>query len=711
MPTIIPRTCNVCEAMCGMLVTVENGRITDMRGDPEDPFSRGHICPKGPAMREIQEDPDRLRHPVRRTARGLEPVSWDEALAETARRLREVQARHGRDAIGVYLGNPTVHNHGAGIFVQGLLRALGTRNRFDANSVDANPKLLACLLMYGAATSIAVPDVDRTDLMLILGANPAASNGSLMTLGDVRGRMRGIRERGGRVILLDPRRTESAAWADEHHFIRPGGDAAFLLGVLHVLLAEGFVVDELVTRVADGLPAVRALAAPFPPERVTGACGVPAGTIRSLARAFGASRRAVCYGRVGTTLNEFGCEASWLIDVINVVTGNFDRAGGAMFPTPSFDPYTLGRVAGIHRFARWRSRVRGLPELGGQLPVATLAEEIETPGDGQIRALITLAGNPVLSTPNGARLERALAGLDFMVSLDFYANETTRHAHLILPPRYALEHPHIDIVFPMLAVRNYAKYSDTVLPPAPDTRDEWEILHDLTMRLGGPRLGRATDVALRLAWRAGLRVGPERLVDLAMRVGPRRLSLARVKAHPHGMDLGPLVPARRLRVHTPDRRVRLAPPLLVEQLPRLARWIDAAREDGLVLIGRRHLRTNNSWMHNCRSLVKGPDRATLLMHPGDAGRLGLSDGQEVLVRSRVGEVGARLEATDAIMPGVVSLPHGYGHGAARDTLRVAGALPGPNINLLSDEARVEPVAGTAILNGLPVTVRAAPARP
>ncbi len=695
----------MCEAMCGMLITVDDGRITDVRGDPEDPFSRGHICPKGPAMREIQEDPDRLRYPVRRTAGGaFERIGWDEALEETARRIGELQRAGGHDAFGVYLGNPIVHNHGASLMIQGLLRALRTKNRFDANSVDANPKLLACLQMYGSTTSIPVPDVDRTDFMLMLGANPAASNGSLMTLGDVRGRMRGIRERGGRVVLLDPRRTESAAWADEHHFIRPGGDAAFLLGFLHVLFAEGWVVEELVARGAVGLPELRAIALRFSPERVSPACGVEAETIRRLARAFARAPRAVCYGRVGTTINEFGCEASWLIDAINVVTGNFDRAGGVMFPTPALDPTAIGRAVGISRYGRWRSRVRDLPELGGQLPVAVLAEEIETPGKGQIRGLLTVAGNPILSTPNGARLERAFAGLEFMVSVDFYINETTRHAHIILPPQYALEHPHMDVVFPLLAVRNYAKISETVIPPAPDTREEWDILYDLTLRLGGPRFGALIDGALKLGARAGLKLGPERVLDLAMRLGPRRLSLAEVRRHPHGMDLGPLEPARARRVKTPDGRVRLAPPLLVEQVPRLERWIDTARKDGLVLIGRRHLRTNNSWLHNCQSLVKGPDRATLLMNPADTGRLGLVDGQQVRVRSRVGEVTVKVEATDTMMPGVVSLPHGYGHARAAATLRVAGALPGANINLLTDEDHVEPVAGTAILNGVPVTV-------
>jgi anaerobic selenocysteine-containing dehydrogenase len=711
MKRVVPRTCNVCEAMCGMLVTVEDGRITDMRGDPEDPFSRGHICPKGPAMREVLEDPDRLRHPVRRTATGWQRISWDEALGESARRLRDLQQRHGKNAVGVYLGNPTVHNHGTAIMAQGFIRALGSKNRFDANSMDANPKLFASMLMLGDATALPVPDVDRTEYLLVLGANPAASHGSLMTLGDVRGRLKGIRERGGKIVLLDPRRTEFASWASEHLFIRPGGDAAFLLGFLHVLFSEGRVDEIAVARQAAGLAEVRALAQRFPPERVAAACGVPAAEIRRLAREFSDQRRAAIYGRVGTTVNEFGCSAAWLIEVINVVTGRLDRDGGVMFTTPAVDLGAIARVFGLSRWGRWRSRVRGLPEFGGQLPCAVMAEEMETPGEGQIRGFVTIAGNPVSSAPNVERLDRAFASLDFYVAVDFFINETTRHAHIILPPRHALEHEHIDVVLAALAVRNVVKYDEPVVEPAPDTRDDWEILYDLGMRLGemgfGPPL---LNRAAKLAWRAGLKLSPERIVDLALRIGPHKLSLARVKRAPHGMDLGPLRAGeleRKLR--TPSRKVELAPRPLLDDVPRLERWIDergAGRGPALVLIGRRHARTNNSWMHNCPSLVKGPDRSALLMHPDDARRAGVGAGERVRVKSRVGQVTASVEITDAIMPGVVSLPHGYGHAPAAETMRVAGALPGPNINALTDDDLVEPVLGTAILNGVPVEVEA-----
>lgn len=693
--------------MCGLVMTVDDGRITDVRADPDDVFSRGHICPKGPALREVYEDPDRLRRPRRRTRGGTwQEIGWDEALRETADRLEEVRARHGRDAIGIYVGNPTVHNHGASMMVPGFIKALGTRNRFDANSQDANPKLFAAMMMYGDQLSITVPDVDRTDYLLMLGANPAASNGSVMTLGDVRGRLRKIRDRGGRIVLVDPRRTETAEWCDEHHFIRPGGDAAFLAAILHVFFERG-------ARAPDGAAGVGELERemqPFSPERVSTAVGIDAAAIRRIANEFTSAPRAVAYGRVGICQNRFGATASWLVEALNVVTGNFDREGGAMFPNPAVDVARMGRRFVDSSYARWRSRVRGLPEFGGQLPAAVMAEEMETPGPGQIRAFVTLAGNPVLSVPNGERIARALVELEFMVSLDHYVNETTRHAHLILPPRHALERGHYDVVFHALAVRNTVKWSEPVVAPSLDGREDWEILYELGMRLGGLRtgLGRPIDRAARWAWRAGWRLTPERLLDLALRFGPYPgLSLKKLRTAPHGIDLGPLTPARKKRVRTPDGNVRLAPDVLLGDLPRLAKWVET-RAEGLVLIGRRHARTNNSWMHNCKSLVKGPDRATLMMHPSEAARLGLADGQKVRVTTRVGAIEARLACTDDIMPGVVSLPHGYGHASVAEHMRIAGATPGSNVNAVTDDLLLEPLTGTAVLGGVPVVVEAVP---
>jgi anaerobic selenocysteine-containing dehydrogenase len=697
-------TCNLCDAMCGLRVTTTGPRVTEIRGDPDDVLSHGHICPKANALAELLDDPDRLRSPVRRTASGWEPIGWDEALGLVAAKLSEIRRRHGRDAVALYVGNPTVHSHRAGLGSQLLTAALGTKNRFDANSQDANPRLFACMQVYGDVLSLPVPDVDRTEHLLLLGANPAASNGSMMALGDVRKRMQAIRARGGKVVLVDPRRTETVAWCTSHHFIRPGGDAALLLAMLDVLFSEDLVDGPRVRRIASALGELRDLARGFLAERVAPAIGMSAETIRTLARDLAAAKSACVYGRIGTCQNEFGPLASWLIEALNVVTGNFDREGGAMFPTPAVDVGPIGRLVIGNHWGRWRSRVRGLPEFLGALPSAVLSEEIETPGEGQIRALVCFAGNPVLSTPNGERLDRALGTLEYMVAIDFYLNETTRHADIVLPPRHVFETGNFDLILGRFTVRNVAKYSAPILHTKDDTRDDWDILSDLALRIAGPDVG-----ALRRAWRRIARSLPERIVDLLLRTGPHGLKLSELTSG--GVDLGPLVPSARDHIRTADGRVCLVPHVFSLDVPRLDRWVDdhavATRAHELVLIGRRHLRSNNSWMHNVRSLVKGPDRAQLLMHPTDAERLGLATGASVRVRSRVGAVTTIVAVTDDVMPGVVSLPHGYGHRAAASTMRVAGELPGPSANVLTDELFVEPIVGTSVLNGVPVTVERA----
>jgi len=677
-------TCNLCEALCGLDVTIEAGRVAKIRGDADDVFSRGHICPKGPAMRDLLEHPDRLRAPVIRTASGWENVSWDRALDEAASKIRAVRDAYGKDAVALYIGNPTVHSHRASLGSQVIQAALGTKNRFDPNSQDSNPRLFACMQVYGDALSIPVPDIDRVDHLLVLGANPAASNGSMMALGDVRTRMQAIRARGGKVVLIDPRKTETMAWATSHHFIRPGGDAAFLFALLATLFEERRVDVAKARLVASGVGELRALAARFSPERVAPLVGIDAPTIRAIARDLAASPRACVYGRIGTCQNEFGPVASWLVEALNVVTGNFDREGGAMFPSPAADVGPLGRIVVGNNYDRWRSRVRGLPEFLGAIPSATMAEEIETPGPGQIRALVCFAGNPVLSTPNGPRLARALAKLDAIVAIDFFMNETTELAHVVLPPKHVFETGNLDVLLQRFAVRNVAKYSPPILTTDDDTRDDWDILTDLSLRIAAPSLAFARKAILRAT-----RGVPELALDLLLRTGPYGLSLSKLEKAPHGIDLGPLVPSRKRCVRTDDGRVRLAPPPLVADVARLDRWIDERGDHELLLIGRRHLRSNNSWMHNVKSLVKGADRTQLFVHPDDAARVGVANGARVRVKSRVGEVVATVSLTRDVMPGVVSLPHGFGS---------------PNANALTDELFVEPIVGTSILNGIPVTI-------
>ncbi|MGZ6645287.1 MAG: molybdopterin oxidoreductase family protein, partial [Solirubrobacteraceae bacterium] len=613
-----------------------------------------------------------------------------------------------------------------------LLKALGTRNIYTASTVDQFPKQLASGLMFGTGLTVAVPDVDRTDHLLILGANPLASNGSLLTAPDMRGRLRAIRARGGKVVVIDPRRTRTAQEADEHHFIVPGTDALLLFALVHVLFAEGLADPGALAGLVDGLDTVRELAAGFAPADVAAATGIAAAEIERMARELAAAPTAAVYGRIGTTTQRFGTTASWLVDVLNVLTGNLDRPGGAMFPKPAAGSSNTsgapGRGRGV-KTGRFASRVRGLPETLGELPVACLAEEIETPGEGQVRALLTVAGNPAVSTPNSDRLRAALETLEFMVSIDLYLNETTRHADVILPAPSPLEHSHFDLVLLAFAARNVANYSPPVLEREAGMLDEWETL----LRLVGIATGQGPNadvaaiddfVALEACRRQAAdphspadgrdaqellselapRVGPERLLDLALRCGPYGLTLADLEAAPHGVDLGALEPRMPEVLRTPSGRIELAPEPVVADVERLHAALGERRDGGMVLVGRRDLRSNNSWLHNLPRMVSGPARCTAHVHPDDAARLGLADGDPVRVASRAGAIVVPAEVTDAVMPGVVSIPHGWGHDAPGTRLRVAAEHAGVNSNVLCDEREVEPLTGTAVLNGIPVTL-------
>jgi anaerobic selenocysteine-containing dehydrogenase len=704
----------LCEAVCGLSVEIEDGAVRSVRGDRDDPFSRGYICPKAAAIADVQGDPDRVREPLRRTGDRWEPVSWDAALAEAGERLAEVQRRHGRSAVGVYLGNPTVHSYSAVLATPFFGRALGTRARFSATSLDQLPHMLASLQMFGHQLLFPVPDVERTNFLLMLGANPLASNGSLMTAGGISRRLSELRERGGKLVVVDPRRTETAAVADKHLAIRPGGDAALLLAILQVLFEEGRADLRQLAPFTDGLELLRAAARRFSPERVAQRTGIAPDEIRTLARAFASAPSAVAYGRVGVSTQEFGGLAAWLIVALNAVTGNLDRPGGFMFTTPAADLVALASRTGDRgHFGLWKSRVRGLPEFGGELPSAAMAEEIETPGQGQIRALVTVAGNPVLSSPNGARLSRALAGLDFMVSIDLYRNETTRHANLILPTTFGFERDHYDLVFYVLSVRNAARYVKPLMAAPPGVREDFAVMLDLALsvqRRGGGRRG----FKQRFALEAARRLGARRLLDLLLRFGPHRTSLRALDRSPHGLDLGPLEPRLPAALQTANKRLQLAPALFLRDLDRLEAQLDAtgsaARNGSLLLIGRRQLRSNNSWMHNSLRLVKGPPACTLLMHPEDAKARGVRGGEKVLVQSRVGSVEVPVDLTDTVPRGIVSLPHGWGH--RRDSsvaLRVASEHGGASLNDLTDELRIDALSGTAAFSGVAVTVQKAPA--
>ncbi|HET6835915.1 MAG TPA: molybdopterin oxidoreductase family protein [Acidimicrobiales bacterium] len=738
------RTCPLCEAGCGLEIALHgtNGseRVGRIRGDRDDVFSHGFICPKGSTLRQLHEDPDWLRQPLVKRDGRFEPVGWDEAFAEVERRLLPIVEQHGRDATGIYLGNPNAHSLSALIFLRPLIRALGSSNVFSASTVDQRPKEVSAGLMFGGALTVPVPDIDRTDFLLMLGANPYASNGSLATAPDWPGRIEALLERGGRLVVVDPRRTQTAEAASQHLAIRPGADPFLLMALVNVLAADGLVGLDGLERYVTGLGEVVRLAEPFTPEAVGPATGLAAETIRGLAHDLAAAPTACVYGRIGTTTAEFGTLTSWLVDVLNVLTGNLDRPGGAMFATAAAGAANTrgtpryGRGVKLHRH---RSRVRGLGETLGELPTACLAEEIDTPGEGQIRAMVTVGGNPVLSTPNAGRLDAALAGLEFMVAVDPYVNETTRHADVILPVPSALQRPHYDLALLQLAVRNVANYSPAVLPLDDGQPDEWHVLarlalvlqgfgadadpalvDDLVLRTlvegavadeTGPVAGREVDEVVSLL---GERTGPPRIIDFMLRTGPYGdgfgaspggLTLDVLLDHPHGVDLGPLEPRLPDVLRTPSGMVELAPEPLVADVERL-RSAMARPAAGMRLIGRRDLRSNNSWMHNVEVLVKGRPRCTLHVHPDDASRLGLVDGEPASVRSRAGTVTIPTEVTDAIRPGVVSIPHGWGHDMPGVELSVARRYAGVNSNLLADEQLVDPVSGNAVLNGIPVEV-------
>ncbi|MEZ4469969.1 MAG: molybdopterin-dependent oxidoreductase [bacterium] len=739
---ITTRVCPLCEATCGIEVILDGDRVETIRGDAADTFSRGYLCPKAYGLKGLQEDPDRLRQPLRRTAAGFEPIGWDEAFALVVEGLQRAQAAGGKDAVGVYLGNPVVHNVQTLLYGPALLKALGSRQLYSASSADQLPKMISSALMFGGSLKIPVPDLDRTDFLLVLGADPMVSNGSLMTAPDVKHRLAAIRDR-GTLVVVDPRRSATAQMASEHLRIRPGTDALLLLALCQVVVAEDLATPAALAHL-DGLETARALVADFPPERVAAACGLEAEAIRRLARSFCAAPSAACYGRIGTTCQAFGTLASWAVDLLNILSGNLDRPGGAMFATPAANR-GANRAPDARRptrLGRWKSRVAGWPERFGELPVCTLADEILTPGEGRIRAMITVAGNPALSAPGSARMAAAFADLDFYVAIDFYLNETTRHAHVILPPPSPLERGGYDLAFYQLAIRDVARYSAPTLPRPAGQPEEWEILLTLAkalMGMGKAPLAMADAFVLRqLAEREVAEArrrwpelelkavlarldadhpggGPDRLLDLLLRLGPygdgfgggEGLSLAALRAAPHGVDLGPLKPQVPDGLGTPGGRIDLAPALIVADLDRLRAHLDAPAPD-FVLIGRRGLRSNNSWMHNLPALVKGKSPCTLQIHPDDAARIGVAAGGSVRVESDAGAVVAPVEITADLLPGVVSLPHGWGHDDPHARLSVAAAHAGVNVNLVSDPRAVDAVSGNAAFNGLPVRLSVTP---
>jgi anaerobic selenocysteine-containing dehydrogenase len=721
------RTCPLCEAMCGLEIHVEEGRVTSIRGNRDDVWSRGHLCPKGVSLAAVHDDPDRVRNPMIKVDGQWREVSWDAAFRRCTELLAPVIEKYGIGAVTAYTGNPLAHSFSLARYAGVLMGMSGMPVTYSPGTVDQWPKNLSSHLMYGLWWNFPVPDIERTDLLVIMGANPAASQGSLLAAPNVMGLIDGIRRR-GKVIVIDPVRTQTAARADEWLPIVPGTDAALLLAVANTLFAEDLVKPG---PHVDGVDTMRSVAAEWPPERVSSVTGIDADRIRTLARELAGTERSVVYGRIGLCNQEFGSLASWLVDVINILTGHFDTPGGAMFPKPAAWSITTqplpGLEGGAPEFGRWHTRVRGAKEVLGQAPVSCMAEEIATPGDGQLKALITVAGNPVLSTPGGDKLDEVLPMLEAMISVDLWINETTRHADVILPGLSPLEQPHHDDLILLFAIHSIANYSAPVFDPG-DRPHEWEILIRLTgLCTGTP--AEEVDVAAiddgffdYLAFTKGVdgaairrlyeHGGPERMLDLTLRTGPfgdrygenpGGLTLDMLKANPNGIDFGPMVPQLPDILGTVDKKIRLAPQYLLNDLPRLAERMSRAAES-LVLVSRRHLRSNNTWLHNVPALMKGRDRCTLLMHPDDAARHGVDDDDIVTLKSEAGQIRVPVEVTESIRPGVVSLPHGWGHGKPGTRMSVANGSPGANTNVLSPPTFLDEPSGNGALNGIPVTV-------
>lgn len=689
------RNCNICEAMCGLEIKHEGDKIISIKGDKKDPFSRGHICPKAVALQDFYHDEDRLRHPVKKTVNGFEKISWEEAFDFTADKIKEIQAAHGDNAVAMFLGNPNAHNFGNQLFLRPFARALKTKNRYSASSVDQLPHHVAAQFMLGHTLLNPVPDLDRTEYLLIIGGNPLVSNGSMMTSPDIGKRLRGIQQRGGKIVVIDPRKTETAKKADEHLFINPETDAVLLLSMVHILITENKIQLNHFENSISGLEEIKNIIGKYTPEKAEKITGIQAAKIRSLTQEMAAADKAVLYSRMGASTQTFGGLCLWLTNVFNILNGNFDREGGMMFSMPAFDPVLINPKKGK---PEWKeipvTRVRKLPKHYGEFPVATLADEIETEGEGQVKGLVCIAGNPVLSTPNGKRLEKAIQSLDFMVCSDIYITETSRHADIIFPASSGLEIAQFDVAFNNLAIRNTVKYSPPLFPKKGEVKDDWEILAELTARLKGQQRNSQT---------------PEMMLDFALQMGTygkEGLSLEKLKEHPHGIDLGALKTCLKKRLQTNDEKIRLAPKLFLDDLKRLDQYFFGySRQEAypFKMIGRRLLRQHNTWTQNSHRLSKGRNECTLLINRVDAEKIGIKSGELISVKSRVGKIKVEAETTDEIMPGVVCLPQGFGS-SKNARMKIAAAQNTVSINDLTDEFRVDELTGNAALNGVGVYV-------
>ena len=691
------RTCNLCEAMCGLEIQHTETKIISIRGDMKNVLSKGHICPKAIALQDLYHDNDRLKTPVKRTDNGWKNITWEEAFDEVAKKIKSIQNKYGNDAVGTYRGNPNVHNLGMMLFGSPFIQSLKTKQKYSATSVDQLPHHISSLKMFGHHMLIPIPDIDHTHFMLIIGGNPVVSNGSMMTAPDFSNRLKAIKKRGGKLVVIDPRYTETAKIANQHFFIEPGKDALLLLALIHVIFDENLDKNEHLGLHINNWDEIKNIVKDFSPEKTSSIIGINSNEIKDLAKTFAKAKSAVCYGRLGVSTQEFGGICQWLINVLNIITGNFDKKGGAMFTLPAVDIVGMTALTGkTGSFDRRRSRVHKLPEYSGEFPVSTLADEILTDGNGQIKAMVTIAGNPVLSTPNGKQLAKAFEQLEFMVAIDIYINESTQYADIILPSTTGLETSHYDLVFHQLAVRNTANYSPPLFNKNEDQMHDWQILNALTKRITGN----------------GNPATPEMILDHLMQNGPysdKEVSIKTLKNKPHGIDLGSLQACIPDRLFTKDKKIEIAPSIFLEDLNRLKKqfsfWENKKSGDKIfTLIGRRHLRSNNSWMHNSNRLIKGKNRCTLLINKEDAKKLNIIDQQKVRVSSNVGSIDIPVEVSNEVMKGVVSLPHGWGHSYDSIMMDIAKNNAGASINDLTDSKRIDQLTGNADFSGTKVVI-------
>jgi len=693
------RNCNICEAMCGLEINYKDNKIISIKGDQQDPFSKGYNCPKAMALEDFYYDNERLKTPIKRTSNGWIDISWDEAFTEITEQLQVIQQQYGKNALAVYLGNPNAHSLGNALWLKPFMKALGTINRFSSASTDQMPHHVASQFMFGAGMLIPVPDIDRTDFMLIIGGNPVVSNGSMMTAPNVLGRMKAIQKRGGKIVVIDPRRTRTAKIADQHLFIRPEKDAFLLFALIHCVFTSNKVNLRHLNSITDGLDELAQQASFYTPERVAEHVGIDAESISTLANEMVTAKSAVCYSRMGASTQSFGGICLWLTNVLNIITGNFDRAGGAMFPQPAFDLLRNYKKGHQNSFAQHVTRVRKLPFFNGEFPVAALAEEILTSGAGQIKSLITVAGNPVLSSPSGHKLAEAFEHLDYMVAIDIYLNETSKHANIILPGTTGIENSHFDIFFNSFSVRNTVKYSAPLFEKEACQRADWEILNELSVRMS------QVPAAVQQAT-----LTPEMILDMELQKGPygeQGMSLQTLKDNPHGIDLGPLMPCLLDRIKTADGKICLFPQFYADDLPRLNAVLNQPAKNvryPFDLIGRRLVKSHNTWTQNSARLVKGKNPCTVEIHPIDAQHLAITTGQRVKVHSSVGEVELEVSITDDIQRGVVSIPQGWGHNQKGTKMSIAATQPGVSINDLTDAKRLDNLTGNAAFNGTPVAI-------